>query len=576
LKTGATRQQAQAELQSTLRPGRTAEIRPFQEWVVSSVRGPLLIFAGAVGFVLVIGCANVANLLLIRTASRRQEIAIRAAVGAGAWRLIRQLLAESALLALIGGTIGLLLAMWGVPLLLALAPEETIPRAGEIHIDGRALAFTFGISLLTGILFGLAPASHLLRQPLRDSLAASTRIAGRMQARLRSALMVSELALALVLLAGAGLMVKSFLRMRAVDPGFRPENVLTLVVSLPDSIYHTAAAKHEFQARLLEKLTALPGVTAAGAVDLRPMGEFMLNGGVAIDRGRQLPVNYLVDKPCVSPGYFPAMGIRLLAGRDFTPRDDLSAPGVAIVSQSVAREAWPGENPIGKRLSLEDRSTPRDWLTVVGVVENVRQYGPTIRPGRGVYRPFTQTTGLTVNTELTFAARAASDPVLVASSMRRAVYEVDPTRPVNSVATMQDRVSATMAESLFQARVLTVFSLMALLLAAVGIYGVAGCSVAERTREIGIRMVLGATSGAVMREVLRRTMNVAALGVVLGSAGAFAATRVLSSLLFEVKPADPTTFAAVAVLLAAVAILAGWTAARRATRVDPMVALRYE
>jgi putative ABC transport system permease protein len=575
LRTGATRQQVRAELESTLRPGRIAEVQPFQEFVVADVRAPLLIFAGAVGFVLLIGCANVANLLLIRMSSRRQEIAIRAAVGAGVWRLIRQLLSESALLSLIGGTMGLLLAMWGVPLLLTLAPEGTIPRASEIHLDGWALVFTFGVSLLTGILFGLAPASHVLWRPLRDSLAGSARIAGRTQVRLRSALMVSELVLALVLLAGAGVMVKSFLRMRAVDPGFRPDNVLTLVVSLPDSVYPTAAAKHDFEARLLEKLTAPPGVTSAGAVDLRPMGEFMLNGSLVIE-GRTLPPNYLVDKPCVSPGYFRTMGIRLLACRDFSPRDDLSAPGVAIVSQSVARELWPGESPIGKRLSLEEPPTLKDWVTVVGVVEDVRQYSPTIGPGRGVYRPYTQTTGLTVNTEVTFAVRAASDPVPVASAMRRAVSDVDPTRPVKSLATMQDRVSATIAPSLFQARVLTVFSLMALLLAAMGIYGVAGCAVAERTREIGIRMVLGATTGAVMREVLRRTMNLAAIGVALGSAGAFVATRVLSKLLFEVKPADPTTFTAVALLLAAVAILAGWIAARRATHVDPMVALRYE
>jgi putative ABC transport system permease protein len=423
---------------------------------------------------------------------------------------------------------------------------------------------------------GLAPASHFLCRQPRDSLTGNTRVAGRTEAGLRSALMVSELVLALVLLAGAGLMVKSFLRMRGVDPEFRPENVLTLVVSLPDSVYHTAAAKHEFQVRLLEKLTALPGVTTAGAVDLRPMGEFMLNGGLVIDGGRRLPANYVVDKPCVSPGYFRTMGIRLLAGRDFSLRDDLSAPRVAIVSQSVAREAWPDDNPIGKRLSLEDRPAPSDWLTAVGVVEDVRQYALTIGPGRGVYRPYTQTTGRTVNTELTFAARSVLDPMLVVPGMPSALYEVDPTRPVKSVATMQDRVSETIAESLFQTRLLTVFSLMALLLAAVGIYGVAGCAVAERTRKIGIRMVLGATSGTVMREVLRRTMALAATGVTLGAAGAFAATRVLSKVLFEVKPGDPTTFAAVAVLLAAVAILAGWIAARRATRVDPMVALRYE
>jgi len=576
LKSGATPQQARIELQSMLRPGRFAEIRPFRELVVSTVREPLLIFAGAVGFVLLIACANVANLLLIRAASRRQEIAIRAAVGAGVWRLTRQLLTESALLSLMGGATGLLLATWGVPLLLGLAPEGTIPRADEIHIDAWALSFTFGISLLTGILFGLAPAAQLLGRPLRDSLSGNTRIVGGRQAGVRNAFVVSELVLALVLLAGAGVMVRSFFRLRAVDPGFQPRNVLTLVVSLPDSVYRTAAVKHDFQDRLLRKLKALPGVTAAGAVDLRPMGEFMLNGSLVIDGGRPIPSENLVDKPCVSPGYFQTMGVRLLAGRDFTSRDDLPAPRVAIVSQSVAQEAWPGEDPIGKRLSLEDRPVAGDWLTVVGVVEDVRQYAPKIKPGAAVYRPYAQTTGGTVNTELTFAARVALDPASVVAGMRRAVHEVDPNRPVNSVALMEDRVGATIAEPLFQARLLTVFSLMALLLAAVGIYGVTGCSVAEQTHEIGIRMVLGAESGDVMREILRRIVVLAATGVTLGAAGAFAATRVLSKLLFQVKPADPATFAAVAVLLAAVAILAGWIAARRVTRIDPMLALRYE
>lgn len=574
LNAGATREQAEAELQTTLPPERIAKVRPFQELIVSKIRAPLLIFAGAVGFVLLIACANVANLLLIRAAARRQEIAIRAAVGAGAWRLIRQLLTESALLSLIGGATGLLLAVSAVPLLVALAPEGTIPRSGEIGIDVWTLAFTFGVSLLTGTLFGLAPTSHLLRQPLRESF--SGRIRGGRRIGLRGALVVSELALALVLLAGAGVMVKSFLRMRAVNPGFQPANVLTLVVSLPDSVYSTAPAKHEFQVRLLKKLTALQQVTAAGAIDLRPMGEFMLNGGLTIAGSRQLPADYSVDKPCVSPGYFQTMGIRLLDGRDFTQRDDLSARRVGIVSQSVARAAWPGEDPLGKQVSLEDRPTTRDWLTVVGVVEDVRQYALTIGPGRAVYRPYMQTTGRTVNTELTFVIRTALDPVSVVPEMRRAVYEVDPTRPVKSVATMQDRVGETIAESLFEARLLTAFSGMALLLAAVGIYGVTACSVAERTHEIGIRMVLGAATGDVMREVLQRTISLAVVGVALGTIGAFAATRVLSRLLFEVKPGDPATFAVVAVLLAAVAALAGWIAARGATRVDPMVALRYE
>jgi putative ABC transport system permease protein len=326
----------------------------------------------------------------------------------------------------------------------------------------------------------------------------------------------------------------------------------------------------------VEKMSALPGVTAAGAVDLPPLGDCMLTGPISLDSGGRLPSDYTVDKPCVSPNYFQAMGIRLLSGRDFTARDDLPAAAMAIVSESVARKVWPGDSPIGKRLSLDERGKPKAWLTVVGVVEDVRQYALTSGPGRAVYRPYAQVSGPTFNTEVTFVARTTLDPAFLIPSLRHAVHEVDATQPVKSVATMQDRVRVTMAEPLFETRLLTAFSLMALLLAAIGTYGVVAYSVAARTREIGIRMALGAASGDVMREVLRRTATLAAAGVALGTAGAFAATRVLTKLVFELKPADPATFVAVATLLAAVALVAAWIPAQRATRVDPVAALRYE
>jgi putative ABC transport system permease protein len=302
----------------------------------------------------------------------------------------------------------------------------------------------------------------------------------------------------------------------------------------------------------------------------------MLLGPISLDSGGRLPSDYTVDKPCVSPNYFRAMGIRLLSGRDFTSREDVAAARVAIVSQSVAREVWPGDNPIGKRLSLEQDGRPKTWLTVVGVVEDVRQYALTSGPGRAVYRPYAQVGGPTFNTEVTFVARTSLDPAFLIPSLRHAVHDVDAAQPVKSVATMQDRVRVNMAQPLFETRLLTAFSLMALLLAAIGTYGVVAYSVAARTREIGIRMALGAASGDVMREVLRRTVTLAAAGVALGAAGAFAATRVLTKLLFEVKPADPATFLAVALLLAAVAVVAAWIPAKRATRVDPVAALRYE
>jgi len=496
-------------------------------------------------------------------------MAIRGAIGASAGRLVRQLLTESALLAAIGGTAGLLLAMWGVPTLLALAPEGVIPRADEVHIDGWVLAFTAGVSLLTGILFGLAPLPHAIGTPLRTGSYRRT--------RLRKVLAVAELALALVLLAGGGLMLKSFHRLRAVDSGYRPENVLTLAVSLPEAVYSTPLARLEFQQKLLEKLEAVPGVAAAGAVDLAPLGSQFLAGDIKVENGAPIPGGYLVERSCASPGYFRAMGIGLLRGRDFTPRDDAEGPRVAVVSQSVARHAWPGRDPIGQRISLAPHPSPHDWLTVVGVVDDVRQFGPAAAPAAAVYRPLAQAVGQTFGTEMTFVARTAIDPSLIAPTiLRRAVYDVDRTQAIASIATMQDRLARSVAERVFQTRVLAAFAILALLMAAVGIYGVLAYSVAERTREIGIRIALGAAPRAIMGEVLRGAAMLAVLGVALGTAGAFAATRALSGLLFEVKPGDPAVFAAVAALLGGVAVVAGWAPARRATRVDPVVALRYE
>ncbi|MGO9258092.1 MAG: ABC transporter permease [Bryobacteraceae bacterium] len=577
LKNGASPRQAQTELQAVLGSRRVAVVQPFQELVVAGVREPLLIFVGAVALILLIACADIANLLLFRVASRGREIAVRAALGAGPRRLVQQLLTESTLLSLTSGCMGLLLAIWGVPVLLALAPQGMIPALADIHVDGRVLTFAFGVSLLAGLLMGAAPASHILRRPLPASLVGAEPIAGRARPGLRSLLVVAELALALVLLAGGGLMLKSFFRMRAADPGFRPDNVLTITVSLPEAVYRAPEARRDFERRLVEKLSGRPGVAAAGAVDLLPLGPIMLTGDIHADGGAIVHRGYQVDKPCVSPDYFRTMGIRLLDGRDFSYQDDLSAPEVAIVSQSVAREVWPGQNAIGKRVSMQDRPQPADWLIVVGVVEDVRQFGVTSGRRRAVYRPYSQATGPVFSNEITFVVRTAIDPLLIAPTiLRHAVYEVDPNQPVASLATMQDLIGRDMAEPLFQTRLLAAFSILALLLAAIGIYGVLSFTVAARTHEIGIRMALGAPTRDVMLDVLRYTFTLAAAGVALGAAGAVAATRVLANLLFEVKPADPMVLLGVASLLASVAALAGWIPARRATRVDPVVALRYE
>jgi putative ABC transport system permease protein len=347
-------------------------------------------------------------------------------------------------------------------------------------------------------------------------------------------------------------------------------------VDLPDSTYHTPLELQSFQQRTIGRLSALPGVLATGAVNYRPLGEFLMMGDFTLEGGRKLPRGYMADKPSASPGYFRAMGIRLLRGRDFTERDNADAPGVVIISHSVAQRLWPNEDPIGTRISMDDHPKPEDWLTIVGVVDDVRQQGLTKKPDPAVYRPYLQVKYPFFLQHVTFVLRTTSDPVSLAPAMRAAFHEVDKDQPAQSIATMQELVAATTAEPRFQARLLGAFSLLALVLATLGIYGVLAYSVAQRTREIGIRMALGAETGDVIGMVLRRTAALAGAGILLGAGGALALTRVLARFLFEVKPTDPATFLTVAFGLAAVAMAAGFIPARRATRIDPAVSLRYE
>jgi predicted permease len=588
LRDGVTREQALAELNTIVpqlsgHPGvkrdkLVAEVVALKQFVVGDIERALWIFAGAVGFVLLIACANVANLLLMRAASRQQEIAVRAALGAERPRLVRQLLTESVVIAATGGALGVLLAIVGVRALIALAPIGRIPRIDELHVDAVVLSFTAGLSLITGLVFGLAPALRATRRELRDSLGQGARTVTARHGGLRAALVVAEIALALVLLTGAGLMIRSFARMRSVDLGFRPENVVAMTVDLPASTYRDAQAMQRFHHSMLDGLAALPGVEAVGAVNWRPLGDGLIAGDFHLDDGRELPKGAAwADKLVVSAGYFRTSGIRVRSGRDFADRDDASAPGVVIFSASLARRLWPNVNPLGKRITMDDKPKPdSEWLTIVGVVDDVVQKGVTTAPDAALYQPYAQVQSTFFLEHMTFAVRTASSPATVTAAMRAVLRSVDKDQPAQRIATMNELIAATTAEPLFQTRLLALFSTLALVLAAIGIYGVLAYSVAERMHEIGIRVALGAQARDVSRMVVRRTLALSLPGVALGVLGALAVTRVLDRLLFGVKPNDPATLAAVATLLAGVALVAALIPARRAARVDPMIALRAE
>ena len=585
LRLSVSRQQALAELEAFAKhlppipgaPGESMvpEILPLNDLLVAKIRTSLLIFMGAVAFVLIIACANVANLLLMRGTTRQREIAVRNALGASRGRVIRQLLTESTLLSLCGSTAGILLAIFGVRALLALAPAAGVPRLQEIHIDARVLTFAVALGALMGIMFGLVPALQATGNRVRDFLSLSGPTATARRQRLRSALVISEIALALVLLTGAGLMLKSFMRMRMVDPGFRTENILTMTVDLPDSAYPTASAIQAFRASVLAKLSNLPGAVAAGAVNWMPLQPMVVRGTFQLDGGRERPRGYIVAKPAVSPDYFRVMGIRLLQGRGFTGQDNSSAPGVAIVSQSVARTLWPGEDPVGNRITMEDEPQPKDWLTIVGVVDDVRQQSLVEQPQPAIYQPLQQVTISFFLSHMSFVVRTATNPQSMAASLRGALSSVDKNQAV-AIAPLTDLMDATTSEIWFQTRLISTFSILALFLAAIGIYGVLSYAVTERTREIGIRVALGAMKSDVTLMLLKRTLLLVIAGVALGGCGALVLTRVLGNFLFEVKPTDPVTFMAVAAILVATGIIAGLLPARRATRVDPVVALRWE
>lgn len=480
------------------------------------------------------------------------------------------------MLSLAGGILGVVLSTAGVRVLLALLPPGKIPRNSEIQLDSWVLMFTFSLCLVTGLVFGLAPALQATRRQLREAVSEGGRSVTARHEKLRGALVMTEIALAIVLLTGAGLLVRSFLRMRSVNPGFRSANILAATVDLPESRYSTAAQMRALDGRVLSALSVLLGAESAAAVNWIPLRPEYVRGDFQIEDGRHLPRGFLVDKPVVSSGYFRTMGIGLLSGRWFTERDNMSAPGVTIISESVARRLWPGGDAIGKRISMEDKPKPGDWLTIVGVVRDVRQKSLTDTLSASVYQPYRQVNRPFLLSHMNFVVQTRENPIAMASGIRAVLHKVDPALPAQSVDTMETIIADTMIEARAQTRLFGIFSIMALLLAAIGIYGVLACSVAERTHEIGIRMAMGAEQKDVLWMVLRRTLVLAGSGVLIGALGALAVTRVLTKFLFEVTPTDPLTFLAVTAVLLIVALLSAWIPAQRAAGVYPLVALRYE
>src|SRR5438132_3293284 len=582
LRADATPEQAKSELEAIalamppdpraggIKP--VARIIPLKDTRIGKVRTSLLVLVGAVAFVLLIACANVANLLLIRAATRRHEMAVRIALGASRARIARQLLTESLLIALIGAAAGIFVAFAGVRALLALAPAGRIPRIDEVHLNGWVLAFTLVVAVITGILFGVVPARSGARREPQEALGQGTRLVGGSHHGLRSVLVTAEITLALMLLSGAGLMIKSFLMIRSLDTGYDASRVVTMSVNLPEIAYPDAARLRAFHTALLEQLTRIPGASAVGAVAFRPMSDVGIMGDFVVDGPTPLPHGYTVDKPTVSPGYFAALGIRLLAGRDFTPADRGGAPGVVVVSQTVARRLWPNERAVGKRISMQDQPGPNDWLTVIGVVNDVVQDAQLSRHST-IYLPYLQTSSAGFINQMTFVVRPQPAAGNLAPAMRGALRDVDPAVPAQALPTMDQSMMDTIAEPVFQMRLLATFACLALFLAALGTYGVLAYDVTERTREIGLRMALGATPGTVLRMVLGRTATLAFTGAALGVAGSLMLTRVLTRWLFEVKPTDPATLTAVTVVLLVAALLAGLLPAQRAAGVRGLTTL---
>ena len=553
-----------------------AVITPLHEYLVGDIRPALLILLGAVGLVLLIACANVANLLLARAAVRQKEIAVRVALGARRQRLIRQFLTESIFLSTLGGIVGLVIAYVGLVVLKAFIPEN-ISQARAISIDYNVLGFTLLVAVATGLIFGLAPAIQSIRFNQIETLKEGGRDAatGGSGKRLRGLLVMAEVAISLVLLIGAGLLINSFLRLRNVDPGFNPDNLLTMKIVLPDSKYERMAQRSAFYSELTQRLQSIPGVKSAAVTTNLPL--YLQGNSISISiEGRPEPPpgqEPIMVTRMISPGYFDTMSIPLLKGRQLTDQDTDTSPDVVVISETMARRLWPGEDAIGKRIAIGRIRSQEDWIQVVGVVKDVRQFELNADPKPQMYLTYRQfgffdAQDLVVKTNV--------DPASLAGTIRNAVWEIDKDQPVSNIRTMDTILADSIARQRFSMLLLAIFASVALVLAAVGIYGVMSYSVAQRTHEIGIRMALGAQTSAVLKLAVGYGVKLVAAGIAIGLIAAFALTRVMSTLLFGVTATDPTTFALISLLLVAVAAIASYIPARRATRVNPIIALRYE
>ncbi len=582
LKAGVELEQAQSQISAInahsarafpeTNKGWDAHLARLHERLVRSVRPSLLLLLGAVGCVLLIACANVANLLLARASARQKEIAIRTAMGASRGRVLRQMLTESVLLSTIGGAVGLLLSFWLIELLVSISPPNS-PRFGEAGLDLRVLAFTLAISAFTGLIFGLAPALHASKLDVSGSLKEGGRTGeGHRRTSARSLLLIGEVAMSLILLVGAGLLVKSFLRLQEVKPGFNPERVLIASLSLPGAKYKEEQQRIDFYRQLTERLKALPGVEAAGAGVNLPLGASDYGIGRAfVPEGRPLIADEAVNASwsTITPAYFEALQVPLLAGRAFDERDDRNGPKVVIVNRAVARKHFGSETAaIGRQLTIwRDEKFSRE---VVGVVGETKPGALEEESGAQIYTPHAQDGSWGF---MTLVIRTVADPAAMTTTLRREVLALDKDLPIFNVKTMEDVVAASIGSRRASMLLFSVFAGAALLLAAVGIYGVMAYSVTQRTQEIGIRMALGAQKGDVLRMVISQGMTLALIGVGVGLAGAFGLTRVLANLLFGVNATDPITFAGISLLLAVVALLACYLPARRAAKLDPMNAL---
>jgi putative ABC transport system permease protein len=580
LKPGVTLTQAQAQMTaigSRLErqyPGSNKDkgvlITPLRDELVGDVRATLYVLLGAVALVLLIACANMANLLLARATARTREMAIRAAIGAGRSRIIRQLIVESMVLSLSAGTAGLMLALWGVHGLVALAPADT-PRLSEISIDGTVLAFTFLVSVTASLLFGIAPAIQASRIDLSDALKqGGLRSAGGRTGRMRAALVTAEIALSVVLVAGAGLLLKSFIALHNVALGFRPENVLLMTTAVPSS---GPADRHaaDYYQRLLSTANAMPGVRSAGATRVPPGGVSSW-GSYSVDRTPQRDGVSAVFS-VIAPHTLDALAIPLRYGRDFSDADTSDAPRTVLVNEALVKRSFPNQDPIGHTITCgfdKDSSKP---MRIVGVVADIRQRGPAVSPSPEIYMPYRQHPR--TSTQLTLVIRTVQDPAALSETLRRTAQEISPQVPVK-FTTLEARIAGNVAAPRFRTVLITIFAVLALCLAMAGVYGVMAYTVGRRSGEIGVRMALGASRGDVLRLVLRQGLALSAAGLLIGVAGALAATRALGNMLFGVKPADPLTYIGVIVLLAVAGLAASYFPARRATRIDPLAALREE